>query len=120
MLIIAANPCNCGYYGDNKRTCRCSGPEISRYWNSISGPIMDRIDMKIEVPSLEDKDIISAAEAESSSVIRQRVIKCHKIQEERYKNSSFRYNSEAGIKYINLWISAETEIKKLLLKIKTL
>ncbi|MBM3700196.1 MAG: YifB family Mg chelatase-like AAA ATPase [Actinobacteria bacterium] len=117
MLIIAANPCNCGYNGDKKRTCRCSTAEISRYWNSISGPIMDRIDMKVEVPSLDDRDIISTAEAETSSIIRQRVINCHKIQAKRYKNFSFMYNSEAGIKYINSWISAETEIKNLLLKI---
>ncbi len=116
MLVIAANPCNCGYYGDKKRSCRCSAAEISRYWNSISGPIMDRIDIRIEVPSLDNKDIIASPESESSAKIRQRVINCHKIQAERYKNSYCKYNSEAGINYINSWISPETGIKKLLLK----
>jgi magnesium chelatase family protein len=117
MLVIAANPCNCGYYGDKKRSCRCTAAEISRYWNSISGPIMDRIDMRIKVPSLDNKDIITSTESEDSTKIRERVINCHKIQAQRYKNFYCRYNSEAGIKYINSWLSAETGLRKLLLKI---
>jgi len=117
MLAIAANPCYCGYYGEKKRVCRCSPGEIDRYRKSFSGPILDRIDIKIEVPSLQDEDILSCTESEGSLTVKKRVMDCQSIQSERYKSTLFKYNSEASAKYINSWISADIRIKDLLSKI---
>jgi len=87
MLIAAMNPCKCGYYGDPKRECRCSPREIENYRNRISGPLLDRIDLHVEAPAVEYKDLSSTESAEPSAAIRARVIEARRIQRERFASS---------------------------------
>ncbi|CAN5689660.1 YifB family Mg chelatase-like AAA ATPase [soil metagenome] len=84
MLVAAMNPCPCGYFGDLKRECRCSPVQVQRYRQRISGPLLDRIDLHIEVPAVEYRDISSTRTEESSTAIRERVIAARKRQQERF------------------------------------
>lgn len=93
ILIGAMNPCPCGYYPDRNR-CKCTPIQISRYLSKLSRPLIDRIDICIEVPMVNYSDIIEKKKNESSKSIRNRVIKIHKLQKNRYKNESFIYNSQ--------------------------
>ncbi len=86
MLISAMNPCPCGYYGDPNHECNCSTSEIQRYMSRISGPLMDRIDIHITVPSVKFKELSSDARGEKSKTIAQRVNEARKIQLERFKD----------------------------------
>lgn len=84
MFVASANPCPCGYYGDPTHNCICSPGQIHRYMSKISGPLMDRIDIQCEISPVPFEDISKHGEGEKSEVIRDRVIKARKIQEERY------------------------------------
>lgn len=86
MLIAAMNPCPCGYYGDLGHECNCSTSEIQRYMSRISGPLMDRIDIHITVPSVKFKELSSDTYGEKSVTIRRRVNKARQQQQERFKN----------------------------------
>jgi len=85
MLIAAMNPCPCGYYGETIRECTCSDTEIQRYRSKISGPLLDRIDIHIEVPAVPYKDLAGTKKQESSYKIRKRVKSARKIQTKRFK-----------------------------------
>lgn len=93
MLIGAMNPCPCGYYGHPKRKCICSKKKVSGYLSKISGPLLDRFDLHIEVAPVEFEDLSSKANEESSAEIRKRVIAARKIQEERFKNTAITCNA---------------------------
>jgi magnesium chelatase family protein len=86
MFVASMNPCPCGYYGDPTHHCVCTPGQIQRYTSRISGPLMDRFDLHIEVPVVPFSDLTKMAPGEPSSVIRERVIKARQIQEERFKN----------------------------------
>jgi len=86
MLIAAMNPCPCGYHGDLKHDCICSSSEIQRYMGRISGPLMDRIDIHITVPSVKFKELSSDSCGEKSAAIRKRVNEARQRQIERFKN----------------------------------
>ena len=83
MLIAAMNPCPCGYFGDTARECRCTGAIIQRYLGKISGPLLDRIDLHIEVPAVPFKELRGRGDGVPSSEIRERVMAARKIQSER-------------------------------------
>src|SRR5205809_1047691 len=85
MLVAAMNPCPCGYFGDLKRDCRCGPAQVQRYRQRISGPLLDRIDLHIEVPGVEYRDVSSERVEESSSPIRERVARARKIQQDRFQ-----------------------------------
>ena len=85
MFVASMNPCPCGYYNDPTHHCVCTPGQIQRYMNKISGPLLDRIDIQIEITPVPFKDISRAAPGESSDIIRERVIKARHIQEERFK-----------------------------------
>lgn len=85
MFVASMNPCPCGYYNDPTHYCVCTPGQIQRYMNKISGPLLDRIDIQIEITPVPFKDISRAAPGESSDVIRERVIKARHIQEERFR-----------------------------------
>jgi len=85
MLIAAMNPCPCGYFGDPKRPCRCNPGKIERYRQRISGPLLDRIDLHVEVPLVDYRALSSTAKGESSATIRQRVLAARQIQTERFQ-----------------------------------
>lgn len=84
ILAAALNPCPCGYFGDPNHNCSCSGTQIQKYVSKISGPLLDRIDIHIEVPAVKFKDLSSIADGESSEIIRKRVNKARQIQVERF------------------------------------
>lgn len=87
MLVAAMNPCPCGYYGDTKRNCRCSDKQVERYRQKISGPLLDRIDLHVEAPAVEYKELSDTLPAESSAVIRERILKARTIQNHRFAKS---------------------------------
>ncbi len=86
MFVASMNPCPCGYYGDPTHHCVCTPGQIGRYLSKISGPLLDRIDIHVEVPVVPFKQLSQMKSGESSSAIRERVIKARQIQEHRYVN----------------------------------
>jgi magnesium chelatase family protein len=100
MLIAAMNPCPCGYFSDPKHECRCTYPQIHRYRSKISGPLMDRIDIHVEVPAVPYKDLIGAADAEASAVIRSRVAAARDRQFQRFKRTKIYCNAQMVNRHI--------------------
>jgi magnesium chelatase family protein len=84
MLAAAMNPCPCGFFGDTTRECRCSPPQIHRYVSKISGPLLDRIDIHIEVPAVKYKELRGAQATEDSGAVRERVVRARGRQLERF------------------------------------
>ena len=93
MLVAAMNPCPCGYYGDLKRECRCGAAQIQRYRQRISGPLLDRIDLHIEVPLVEYRELSRASTGEPSAAIRARVEAARGIQQLRYRGTGITCNA---------------------------
>ncbi len=116
MLIAAMNPCSCGYRGDPKHSCQCSQQLIQRYWGKISGPLLDRIDIHIEVPAVEWKDLTEVTDGESSMKIRERVNSARKIQLQRFSRTSIFCNAQmkAGLikKHCDLDASSLKHLEK--------
>ncbi len=108
------NPCPCGYYTDPHRSCRCNSTKIQNYMNKISGPLLDRIDIHIELPSVKYKDLTDTKEAESSGMIKVRVEKARAIQRERFKADRIFYNAQMNTKLIKKYCVLEGEAKELL------
>jgi magnesium chelatase family protein len=102
MLIASQNPCPCGYLTDNDRECICSQAQIVRYQQKISGPLLDRIDMIIQVEKVKTEELIKPTEVleESSESIRNRVEKARAIQRQRFQDMGIKTNSEMNIKQI--------------------
>ncbi|HKM04420.1 MAG TPA: YifB family Mg chelatase-like AAA ATPase [Lachnospiraceae bacterium] len=96
QLIAAMNPCPCGYYPDLNR-CNCTPFDIKRYLSRISGPILDRIDICVEAPKLEMKELTREGVNENSAQIRKRVMVARKRQEERYRGTRYQFNAELGV-----------------------
>lgn len=95
MLVAAMNPCQCGYFGDPKRECRCSPKQVENYRNRISGPLLDRIDIHVEAPAVEYKELSSNERAESSEAIRGRIVEARKVQQKRFSGrTKCRTNAE--------------------------
>ncbi len=91
MLVASMNPCPCGYFSHPDKTCSCNPSAVQRYLHKISGPLMDRIDLQIEVMPLPHEDLQVAASGESTARIRNRVIEARRIQSHRFKNSDTVY-----------------------------
>lgn len=87
MLVAAMNPCPCGYHGDPRRECRCTPNHIQHYRNKISGPLLDRIDIHIEVPAVRYQELSAESRGQKSAVIRERVVAARKVQAERFKHA---------------------------------
>lgn len=101
MLLGAMNPCPCGYLGDREKQCSCTEFQVSRYLSRLSGPLLDRIDLQIEVPRLTADELMnSKGGEESSDIIRARVVKARKIQATRYVNDGILTNSELNAKLV--------------------
>ncbi len=94
MMVASMNPCPCGYYGDKTRECTCSQTQIAKYMSKISGPLLDRIDLHIEVAAVQYDDLETKEKGESSAEIKARVDAARKVQIERYKNSGIFSNSQ--------------------------
>ena len=114
MLLAAMNPCPCGYLGDKEKQCTCTEFQISRYLSRLSGPLLDRIDLQIEVPKLTSDELLNSAKSEESSAdIRKRVINARKVQTERYKNDGILTNSELTPKLIKKYCKIDNETEKI-------
>lgn len=100
MFVASMNPCPCGFYGSKEKECTCSNEAISRYMNKISGPLLDRIDIQIEVTPVKYQKLNSNEKIESSDKIKSRVNEARKLQLERYKEYEIFSNSELTPKLI--------------------
>ncbi len=89
MLCASMNPCPCGYYGDPNHTCQCTQGMVQRYLNKISGPLLDRIDIQVNVSPLKFEELATGQSGETSSQIRERVVAARKIQQERFKGHAY-------------------------------
>ncbi len=114
LLVAAMNPCPCGWYGDKTHTCHCTLSQILKYRKKISGPLLDRIDIHIEVSSLPANLLLQEKEEESSKEIRERVISAWKIQQERFKNENINFNGHMDTSQIKKYCVLDDEAKKLL------
>ena len=116
MLIASMNPCQCGYYGSTDKKCNCRPEQIKRYINRISGPLLDRIDIHIEVNPIKYNTIEKNEKEETSEKIRKRVNDARKIQRERYKQYNIFSNSELTPKLIEKFCMLNYKSKKMLEK----
>ncbi len=96
MLIAAMNPCPCGYLGDSQHLCRCTPRQVRQYRSKISGPLMDRIDLQIEVPAVRYRELAGEALADTSANFRERVQRARAVQEERFSRSRIHCNAQMG------------------------
>ena len=115
MLLAAMNPCPCGYLGDKQKQCSCTQFQIDRYKARLSGPLLDRIDLHIDVPRLSAEELVNMKPSgETSKQIRERVIKARKIQKERYKNDGILTNSQLTPKLVKKYCVLDDKSKELL------
>lgn len=115
MLLAAMNPCPCGFLGDKEKQCTCSEFQINRYRSKLSGPLLDRIDIQIDVPRLTTEELLNTkTEAESSFEIRKRVINARKIQKERYKNVGILTNSQLTADLVKKYCQVDEGSKDIL------
>jgi len=94
MLIVALNPCPCGYRGDSRRGCHCTPPQIERYMSKISGPLLDRIDIHIEVPAVPFRELSAGASGTSSAAMREQVMAARAVQAARFAGTRARHNAD--------------------------
>ncbi len=94
MLVAAMNPCPCGNFGSKTKECRCTHAQIERYRNRISSPLLDRLDIHIEMTEVKYEDLTSKASGESSESIRERVSAARRLQKERYSGDGILFNSQ--------------------------
>ncbi len=109
MLICAMNPCKCGWHGHKSRECRCSEKEVRRYNSKISGPLLDRIDIIVEVPALDFDELRSGGGAEDSATIKARVNAARRVQEQRFDGHSVKVNARLAPKDITKYCALSEE-----------
>ncbi|NLA86332.1 MAG: YifB family Mg chelatase-like AAA ATPase [Clostridiales bacterium] len=114
MLVCAMNPCKCGWYGHPSRRCTCSEHSVSKYHERLSGTLLDRIDMYIEVPSLEFEELLERPSAESSAVIRARVNEARRKQQARYEGTGTECNAYIGSKMLDKYCALDKDCEKLM------
>lgn len=102
MLVAAMNPCPCGYYTDQTRVCRCTPQQIRQYQARISGPLLDRIDIHIEVPSIRYKDLTGKSSGETSQEIKERIERARLIQKKRFNSQDMQFNARMTDKQIKM------------------
>jgi magnesium chelatase family protein len=115
MLIAAMNPCPCGFFSDIRHACKCTHQQIATYRARISGPLLDRIDIQIEVPAVPYKDLFYQKPAETSELIRERVVKARTIQKNRYEQTKIYSNSRMGSKLVQKYCRIQPDSEKLLM-----
>ncbi len=114
MLVCAMNPCKCGYLGHPTKRCTCSPGEIQRYRHRISGPLLDRIDLHVEVPAVSYEELSTKAPGECSAAIRERVILARRRQAERYKNEGITKNADLTAPMVKKYCPLSPEAESLL------
>jgi len=117
MLVAAANPCPCGFFGDPVKQCTCTAYQIRKYKSKISGPLLDRIDIQIEIPRLDYRELTNRnGNRDNSSIIRYRVEKAKKIQQVRFKNKNIYCNSQMNRRNIERYCKITNDGQNLLNK----
>jgi len=114
MLVAAMNPCPCGFYADRHRECACTLPQVQRYRAKVSGPLLDRIDIQIEVPAIRFQEMASENPAEQSTDIRIRVNQARKIQQERFQGKKIHSNAQMTSKNLKKYCQIDDASKRLL------
>jgi len=115
MLAAAMNPCPCGFFTDPQKQCTCTPPQIQKYMARISGPLLDRIDIHIEVPAVKYKELAGHVKGETSNEIRERVIKARKIQLQRFFNIKHIFNNaDMGTKEVRQYCALDNAGSELL------
>jgi magnesium chelatase family protein len=114
MLIAALNPCPCGYRGDQRRSCHCTPPQIERYMSKISGPLLDRIDIHIEVPAVAYRELSGGAPGTPSTSMREQVASARSIQAGRFTGNHTRYNSDMTHRQTRQFCALDTECQNIL------
>ena len=114
LLVASMNPCKCGYYGDPKHECTCTPPQIQKYVGKISGPMLDRIDIHVEVPSVSYTDLSADTVEESSASIKMRVERARKMQHDRYARDGIYTNSQLSSSLIRKYCPVSDDIKAIL------
>lgn len=114
MLVAAMNPCPCGYFSDPNHECTCTYARIHRYRSKVSGPLMDRIDIHIEVPAVRYKDLASQHEAEGSATIRERLNRARAIQSERLKRAKIHCNAQMSNRQTKRYCPIDSDSHSLL------
>ena len=114
MLAAAMNPCPCGFFNDPTRECKCTPVQIQRYVSRISGPLLDRIDIHIDVPAVKFKELSSDAPAESSESIRERVVRARRVQLERFHGEKIFSNAQMTPRLIRKYCTIDQASKALL------
>ena len=113
-LAAALNPCPCGFFNDGRRECICAAGQISRYLAKISGPLLDRIDLQVEVPALTPEEIASTAAGEASAAIRDRVETARQIQRDRFRRSQAECNAEMSTRQLRRYCELAPSSRRLL------
>lgn len=116
MVVAAMNPCPCGYFGDGTNRCTCSEQKIKHYLNKISGPLLDRFDIHIEVPPVKFDELRSSEQAESSQSIKKRVDAARQIQHERFKGSDTLCNAKINAEQFSRFCIIDKDAEKTLRK----
>jgi magnesium chelatase family protein len=114
MLVAAMNPCPCGHHGDPKKACRCQEIQIQRYFGRISGPLMDRIDLHLEVPHVPYEELASERSGPTSAEVREHVIKCRAAQQKRFSGTSIYCNAAMTERQVQDYCVPDREAKALL------
>jgi len=118
MLVCAMNPCPCGFYGDTRHACTCSFPRIRRYRSKISGPLLDRIDIHVEIPSLRYDDLSSRRPGEGSAAVSERVARARAVQVERFGSAGLRHpvyaNAQMGPQLIRRFCAVSSQSDEIL------
>jgi magnesium chelatase family protein len=115
MLLAAMNPCPCGYFGDSRHQCTCTHGQVHRYRHKVSGPLLDRIDIHIEVPAVPYKELSNESVGEKSDDIRQRVVAARNIQLERFQNDRRIYaNGQMKTRHIKKYCTLKPDAQALL------
>ena len=115
-LVAASNPCPCGYYGDNEKECKCHPLQVQNYRRKLSGPLMDRMDLFIEVPRLKYEKLTAADVEGSTQEAKTAILKAREIQKERYRAEDFFINSEIGIPQLKKYCHVDGQSENLLRK----
>lgn len=113
-LVAAMNPCPCGFHGDPVRECRCAASAVSRYQKRISGPLLDRIDIHLEVPRIDYEQLADRRPGESSSVVRSRVEAARALQAMRFGSGDVRTNADMGPREIQQWARLDSQGENLI------
>jgi magnesium chelatase family protein len=114
ILVAAMNPCPCGFLGDQRKPCKCAPPQIERYLRKISGPLLDRIDLHVEVPAVPFQELAGAQLGQSSADMRQQVLQARKVQKQRFGKDPFRLNGRMTSRGIRHHCQLDPESQEIL------